>query len=222
MKLIIDDREQAIISQMDGSHEIGHLILGDFHIVSADKTMIHAILERKTIDDLRASLKDHRYHEQKSRLLEYHRLNNSVTIGYIIEGDLTKEPILEGMILRAMIRDHFLILNSKNTSDTVTIITKLLGTFNHPKCFDTRKNDLPQQAELPSKKQITKDTYFKYSLALIPQMSIKKADAIIKSGISSFVDLKELSEQEISDIKVGKRRIGGQLAKKIISFINQC
>ena len=95
MKLIIDNREPEeiinIIKSRVNNVELKNLELGDFHIVDDNEletleTLI--IIERKSISDLIASIKDGRYNEQSFRLNE-NLLDNS-NIYYLVEGDSNK------------------------------------------------------------------------------------------------------------------------------------
>ena len=85
-KLVIDNRENI---KLDIKNKINdatfeNLELGDFLFKVNDVDVL--IIERKTISDYAASIKDGRNREQKKRLLLNYPLNK---ILYLIEGDLT-------------------------------------------------------------------------------------------------------------------------------------
>jgi len=86
-KLIIDQRENKIknLLEEDENIEYTNLDLGDFVFKIKDEIVL--IIERKTVEDLAASIKDGRYREQKSRLLANFSKHQ---ILYIIEGNVTK------------------------------------------------------------------------------------------------------------------------------------
>ena len=89
MKIILDERENSLyqhMSQIDGfdfTIEKKVIELGDIHFVKDDKEII--ILERKSVSDLLASIKDGRYEEQSHRLIHSSGLYRHHII-YIIEG----------------------------------------------------------------------------------------------------------------------------------------
>jgi ERCC4-type nuclease len=97
MIIKIDTREQELLSEINKLVQFipifkqlkvvtENLPLGD--IIIADEKEEKLIIERKTINDLLASIKDGRYEEQSYRLngLEHHNHN----IIYLIEGDVNK------------------------------------------------------------------------------------------------------------------------------------
>ena len=109
-----------------------NLLLGDIHITY--KTLNY-IFERKTLQDLQASIVDGRYKEQKARLLSN---ISQKYITYIIEGDnilssncFSKyKSMIQGAYLHTMFRDNIRILYTKNIVETTTLIllisTKIL------------------------------------------------------------------------------------------------
>ncbi len=87
MEIIIDNREpKDIISIVSSKHNttISTLDIGDY-IIKKNNSVI-SIIERKTLSDLIASIKDGRYSEQSLRLNEY-EIDNKYII-YIIEGNI--------------------------------------------------------------------------------------------------------------------------------------
>ena len=101
MDLIIDNREKSLIKLLNENNEkyiLFNLDIGDIQYKMNDELIY--IIERKTVDDLGASINDGRYKEQKVRLLS----NNKNNIYYIIEGDinecktLSKKSILGSII----------------------------------------------------------------------------------------------------------------------------
>ena len=102
MQIIIDNREHALIESCNKyistitkstiTIEIQTLQLGDIVIRHKEKDVL--CIERKTIQDLLASIKDGRYQEQS------HRLSNASGVPthnviYIIEGFLSSVSIFE-------------------------------------------------------------------------------------------------------------------------------
>ena len=102
-----------------------NLEIGDIQFIENDKIIY--ILERKTINDLEASIKDGRYKEQKMRLLS----NHSDNIYYIIEGNIDDCNTLNRKTLTSIInmsfRDNIKVISSNNIKDTYDII-KVIDT----------------------------------------------------------------------------------------------
>ena len=97
MFLKVDVREQELLSQINKLVETipifnkikvvpESLPLGDFII--ADEKEDKLIIERKTINDLLASIKDSRYEEQSYRLNGLNHHNHNII--YLIEGDVNR------------------------------------------------------------------------------------------------------------------------------------
>ena len=109
-----------------------NLLLGDIHITYENITHI---FERKTLQDLQASILDGRYKEQKARLLS---TTPQKYITYIIEGDNILSPnsysknksMIQSAYLHTLFRDNIRILYTKNIEETTTLIllisTKIL------------------------------------------------------------------------------------------------
>ena len=92
MKLFVDSREPVglieLLKVRVKNIEFGNLDIGDF-IIKNDNDEIVLIFERKSLNDLIASIKDGRYAEQSFRLSQM-SLNNH-HIYYVIEGTLSPQ-----------------------------------------------------------------------------------------------------------------------------------
>ena len=147
MIITIDTREQElfnkceyIISNYPKFKDIKlvskPLHLGDFIINDGSNDCV--IVERKTLNDLAASIKDGRYEEQSYRLngLEHHNHN----IVYLIEGDMSRFNVLKNRIDKltlysAMTSIHyfkgFSVMRSINIEETAimacNMVYKLVG-----------------------------------------------------------------------------------------------
>ena len=102
MDIIIDTREQDIIKLLENKNidfKKEQLLVGDIMYKKNDEILY--IIERKTIDDLGASIKDGRYKEQKARLLSHY---DATKVFYLLEGyidrskNLDKKSVLGSMI----------------------------------------------------------------------------------------------------------------------------
>ena len=143
MKIVIDERERDlyqalyafIYSQMTPlplQLEKETLALGDISIRRDEDDKEWVLLERKTLKDLVASIKDGRYEEQSYRLTHStpadFQLHN---ICYIIEGPLNtiRNPVERKMILGAMASLYFFkgfqVMRTTSVEDTAEWITTL-------------------------------------------------------------------------------------------------
>lgn len=146
MKIIIDIREQSLydtmISKLSEDAANGSSItilkqvlpLGDILFVSDEDSPI-CIIERKTFEDLFASVKDGRYKEQSYRLLnstEYHKHN----VFYLLEGVLRvpKEKTLAYSIMTSLqLFKGFSVIRTSSINETsellITMATKMNREF---------------------------------------------------------------------------------------------
>lgn len=146
MKIKIDYRERDLINicrrnietiQIYKNIELSteNLSVGDIVIEDNDKTLI--IIERKTLADLGASIKDGRYKEQSYRLngIDHHNHN----IIYLIEGDLNKYNVFKDRfdkttIYSAMFSINyykgFSLMRSITIDESATIICNMAYKLN--------------------------------------------------------------------------------------------
>lgn len=110
MNLIIDSRETKLLSLIQVPHKIESLPIGDILLESSDNRLL---IERKTCDDLTASIKDGRYREQRSRLLSWKRENQKVL--YVIEGCLDEDRVV---LQRLMIAYDIPVWKTSNLEET--------------------------------------------------------------------------------------------------------
>jgi len=121
IELVIDTREQKILHTLSIPHRVEQLKHGDIQIMNDDEVMY--VFERKTLADMRASINDGRYKNQKSELMIAFSPGK---IYYIIEGEEdqwgTYDQGVEGAIINTMLRDKIGVFFSKDLNDTVQLI----------------------------------------------------------------------------------------------------
>lgn len=142
MLIKIDTREQELLTKCKNMIESTPkfkdiqimsqtLPLGD--IVINDGTNDSIIIERKTLTDLAASIKDGRYEEQSYRLNGLNHHNHNII--YLIEGDMFrfntfKERIDKQTLYSAMFSIHyfkgFSIMRSNNLEETAMIVCNMV------------------------------------------------------------------------------------------------
>ncbi len=139
--LIIDTREKNVtrhaIELADTRHEIKQITTGDYAIISPAGQLL-VVIERKTLEDFAASLKDGR-HANKAKLADM-RLATGCRIVYIIEGPAFPAPTdtfgempyhhIESSIFHLMVRDCVTVLRSENTLHTAQILARFIKSMN--------------------------------------------------------------------------------------------
>ena len=231
IKLVIDNRETKLIELFDKNNISiikKNLEIGDILIINEEKPII--IIERKTLSDLSASIKDGRYKEQKIRLI--HNYKNCKKI-YLIENtgnfDLSNSILLSTKI-NGILRDSIYILESSSINNTYEILMKIMK--NIPKYLDillgNENNDESYVSciQINKKANLNKENIEILQLSVIPGISKNIAKIILNHfgsirEIYKLLDTKNKNEVilEISELKNGKRKLGKKLSEKFIDFI---
>lgn len=128
MAICCDAREREVIEELKRKNtqiEVKQLIVGDFIIESKNKTVV---VERKTMNDLSASIIDGRYKEQKQRLQRMKEQGCEVV--YILEGEKEGQSRISGdtmmsVMLSLSMKYDFHVIQSKNVKETVIFLKKI-------------------------------------------------------------------------------------------------
>ena len=206
-----------------------NLLLGDVHITYAN---IMHIFERKTLQDLQASILDGRYKEQKARLLS---TTPQKYITYIIEGDNILSPnshsknksMIQSAYLHTLFRDNIRIIYTKNIEETTTLIllisTKILDKpekflyeeYTADKCYT-------DFVKLKKKKidNIDRKSCFIMQMSQIPMISNVIAKNIYAKYTSMGNLVKSLDIFETPELKVKELcKIDGVGKEKAMSIV---
>lgn len=249
IKIIVDNREHELIKKLQlnksmANMSVENLDLGDivFRDGNGDDVLV---IERKTVNDLKASIVDGRGHNQKARLLA---TTPRSRLMYIIEGNMDLSltstiqnmPIttLLGSMINTMLRDDIKVYKTSSLNETVNFLIKLFDKlikdidryFNQE---DTKISATEYSSTIKKKKKanMTPEVWFISQLSQIPQITEKVAGEIIKvyptvnALVSEYEKLETETKREklLADImitlKTGKeRRIGDKISKRIYQF----
>jgi ERCC4-type nuclease len=247
VRFFLDNKEtklNAIFQQNDinGINDINgtsiivkQLELGDFQIHLDDE--LKCIIERKSISDLEASVKDGRWREQKSRI---RGSLPGIPLIYIIEGELPKKMLsddtqikkmLNGCIIGSAIRDEIPFMYTKSIEETHQLLVAIMKRVvkDPAKYFSDKSKTLDcsnQECRVAATKtkkidNIDTRTCYLMQLASIPRISYKKAQQIAEftNTSSMFELLKVLSESKSSKQAFAEcNGIGPVLAQNIFEY----
>lgn len=212
--IIIDYRERKLIDCFQNTHDfqIENLIIGDIIIKKQDTPVL--IIERKTISDLEASIKDGRWHEQKLRLL-----NSQCKILYLIENEKNKQPFphQKSVILNTLLRDNcpvFLTNDILDTMNTILMLDKKIQT--------EQFTPLDTPAIQIKKKDVINNNIFLHQLTVIPGISIKTAQEIIKhykNWQELITECTQHNATNLSNIIISNRRISKKIVSQLIDLL---
>jgi len=238
MQVVIDYRETKlfeILKELIKSDEIElvkeNLLLGDIIIRIDNVDTI--IIERKSVNDLIASIKDGRYNEQSLRLSSLEQDNHNII--YLIEGDVKfQKQMVYSAIFSINYYKGFSIYRSMNIEDTAYIISnitlKLLKEKSRVPYYKNNKTEeIVNYSSVIKKKKsdnITKDNFGEIVLMQIPGISSVTANHIMKEfkTIANLVEkLKEnpnmLNNFTYVNEKLQSRKINKNCIKNIIEFL---
>jgi len=251
-QLIIDNREGAIKSKFSDSKyniiyknlDYGDIII-DVNESNNESEPINnhlMVIERKTLSDLSASLKDGRYKNQKNKLLTLVPTN---CLYYIIEGpidfiiDNNIDVTLNGIskkkmlscIINTLIRDNIKVFITKDVNETCDLICNIYDRVSTDPCKYLVEKPKEIQIVKAKNTNMTKEVYFEKLLCQIPDVSTKTAKAICKkynnmkiiqkslSTLNDIDKLKILKDIYIEDVNGKKRKVSEKVLKNIIEFL---
>jgi ERCC4-type nuclease len=245
IELVIDNREHDLIEKIKPSIQplIEQLEVGDILFREDGKTIL--IIERKTVNDLKASICDGRGREQKARLLGSTPRQRII---YLVEGSLDKPmsakisglPVstLVGSLINTQLRDGIKVYKTSTIDESAEFIVKLLDKLekdgdNYFQDEECKSSDVNYAATLKKSKKanMTPSIWFIAQLSLIPQVTEKVAIVIVEKYLN-FRDLvkeyettpEHLREKLLADLTFplatgGSRRIGDKMSSRIYHFI---
>ena len=184
--LITNAPLSSVIADPDVSSAASRLLGGSNVGGSKDEEKITAeppitlVIERKSFTDLRGSLADGRYHNQKSRYLQLPR----GTVFYLLEDNDPRFEKLDhaqflGMYVHTVVRDQMGVFLTRSLDETAQFLIKLKATVEE---FGLDYRDrIPscglEATQIKKKKIVGKDVYLQ-QLACFPGINKAKADLI--------------------------------------------
>ena len=236
VKYILDTREkglQELFTKNGIQYKVKQLDLGDILILYSKSEIVDIVssdsneskllkeevkvqespvftftIERKSYTDLKASMGDSRYHEQKSRYMQLPKR----TMYYIFENndstfkELGKKQFL-GAYVHTMIRDEIGVFLTNSQTETYEYIIKLGETlekfgFQSQDCKEDQKTSM-ESTQIKKKKANGQEVY-KQQLCCIPGISSIKADLIVKQYSNMTCLLESIKNENFKAKGIGK------------------
>jgi crossover junction endonuclease MUS81 len=246
MKVIIDERE-ASLYELCLNHEFLNkefiilekrvLQLGDILFTSDDESTTFLCIERKSLQDLLASIKDGRYSEQSYRLTNC--FPNPHNVVYLLEGMLSTvndKKLVISCIASLNYFKGFSVHRTVSLAETALYIlcmadkmarefkkgTKPFLLAEKPALENApTETDYCDVVKVSKKANITKENISQMILMQIPGISSATAIEIMKPFTSflEFVDQIRSDPEYLTKIKVNGRKIGSNVVKGINEFI---
>lgn len=246
MKVIIDERETALYNKcvelntfatVQLSKQV--LPIGDILFKTDDDTKTLCIIERKSLADLLASIKDGRYEEQSYRLSNNGECSLHNVI-YIIEGIMStlRTPMEKRLIFSSITSLNyfkgFSVLRSSSVSETAELLLfaadKIArGTAEGQQPTSVTGANTEQNyctvVKKVKKENVTPQNIAEIMLCQIPGISSTNAIAIMKhfTSLSDLIDKLKLNPDCLDDIRIesnGKsRKIGKNCVEGIRNYL---
>lgn len=243
VSLEIDYREKCLKDYFEEKPycNIVNLTLGD--IVIKYQNNIILVIERKSVEDLAASIRDGRHKEQKYRLMNSEiELKNII---FLVEGELkdmkygkVDKKTLQGSIINTMFRDGINIYRTQNIDETIYFIERIVDKIiKDKKCISNLVQEIKEpkldylDTKVLSKKNcMTPEVYNQLILLQIPGVSKIFVESIlekytsIKKIIQEYNNIETEKEKENLltelELKGKKRKVGKVVSKRIYEFLN--
>ena len=232
--LIIDNREPKVIMELIKSrfpdNKLENLELRDY-VFKNKADEIKLIFERKSLNDLIASIKDGRYNEQSWRLSECPTDNSNIF--YIIEGNImnlcnrqseTIQKMLFSSMFSLITKKGFSLIHTSNEIETAEFIIRFSEKADLNK-ESIENNSYSSTIKMTKKSNITKNNIGEIMLAQIPGVSITVAQCIMNefSSINNLVINLQNNSDCLDNIKIpfknGHRKLGKNVVTTIKEFL---
>ena len=248
MQLLIDLREpKTLIDYIISLNETStnkiiivqkNLTIGDYVFYDEVNAKEILIIERKSLADLEASIKDGRYSEQSFRLNETSLHNHNII--YLLEGAIIKyNPKFRNTLYSSLFSLNYYkgfsvinVLNQTETGDILLAFASKLLRENKPGFYNDLSNNENSNNENNStnyistlktakKSHINSDNIFQLMLMQIPGISNVSALALANEFQKMENLLNALKSDNIEKLENIKLASGRKLSKKIITSLKE-
>jgi ERCC4-type nuclease len=181
------------------------------------------ILERKTVADFDASIKDGRYDEQRGRMLAYAQ-ERGAKVAYVVEGAVEKSTLgpvaLVKKIAHAEFNHGIPVFRTFSQAETARLCEALLAMWADGK-FGGEQGRAQRAADgIHVVKKANVDDPHQFALQILcqcPGLSVKAAEALL-AEFGSLKQILEAEEAALAAVKVGTRRLGPAVAGRFCTL----
>ena len=185
------------------------------------------VIERKRITDFEASFLDGRYREQRGRILSF--CQNGAQPIYLLEGSwnsltgrITKKAMIK-LLNRLTLRYQLPLLHTESVEETAEWVQCLAEQWTEDPTALKRTQDLVKVSDgihvQKKKNALDPHAFTTACLAQCPGVSVKMADSLVAT-YPTLSRIMALSLKELEEHKVGARRIGPAVAKRLWDLLH--
>ena len=228
VRALVDTRERELIPLLS-PWPVRTLPVGDIWIgLSGDEIDVAAgglVIERKTTDDLEASILDGRYREQRTRLTTYCQQRGARPL-YVIEGimdrlwgKLTQET-LQKYLNRLALRYGVAVIHTESTEGTAALCKMLASQIGADAAVFVAADPaaLAYSSTVSVSKKENRDNPRNFAAAALqgcPGVSAAAAEAVLSACGGTFTGVWAASEAALAAVVVGKRKLGPAVAGRL-------
>jgi len=228
----IDTREGELIRLLQANDmQIKQLPVADIWIGITEQNALSEgglLIERKSMKDLEASILDGRYREQKGRLLAACHEHKAQPM-YIIEGSLssstgrlTKKALMK-IIHRLIFHYQIAVMQTASLQETAELIQALVEQWKEDPTSLQRTTEIVKVTDgihIQKKTNAADPKQFAICcLAQCPGISVKAAEQIVNI-FGTFSTIMQTSQEELEQVKVGNRKLGPVVSKRLYDLLH--
>lgn len=177
------------------------------------------IVERKTVSDLKASLRDGRWEEQKERIKSN---RGTAIVVYVIEGRPSVEPWYVSCILGSQIRDGICVINTADVEGTLFVIKKMWEKMGNGDWVNSSESKQFGTRRIKKSDNNTPTEIWKSQLACIPRLSLDMAKKIVEVYPTLIEFQNNATIESLESLQISsKRKLGPVMANKLIETFIQ-
>jgi ERCC4-type nuclease len=188
------------------------------------------VIERKTTDDLEASLLDGRYREQRTRLSTY-CAQQGARAAYVIEGPMDRlwgkmtAQALQKVLNRLALRYGIAVFHTESVEGTAELCRLFAAQMaEEPAVFAaTAAAGVAYGSTVAISKRENRDNPRAWAAAALqgcPGVSNAAAEAILAAFGGTFAGVWAAEEAALAGVIVGKRRLGPAVAKRLFKNLH--
>lgn len=226
-RIRLDMRETGLRAALSCAPPTGALPVGDVWIgCSGEEVAANGIiLERKTVADFDASIKDGRYDEQRGRMLAYAQ-ERGAKVAYVVEGHIEKSSLgpvaLVKKIAHAELNHGIPVFRTFSQVETARLCEALLAMWADGKFGADAGTGRAQRAAdgIHIVKKANSEDPHQFALQILcqcPGLSVKAAEALLAEfgGLRQVLDAEESA---LAAVKVGTRKLGPAVAGRFCTL----
>lgn len=188
------------------------------------------VIERKTTNDLEASVLDGRYREQRTRLTTYCQQRGARPL-YVIEGIMDRiwgklsQETLQKYLNRLALRYGVAVIHTESVDATAALCKTLASQISaEPEVFVAADPAaLAYSSTVSVTKRGNKEDPKNFALCALqgcPGVSAAVADAVLAATGGTLKGVMDTEEAAIAAVVVGKRKVGPAVAKRLFTLLH--